>query len=107
MKRSDYLRVLLLLASVAWGSAGNIAAAQSQYETTVLTDHPEVYYWLGESPGTALAVDTSGNGHAGSYAGGVTLGLPGALAGDSDTSIAFDGTTGIVNSGIDLLSPNS
>jgi hypothetical protein len=82
-------------------------AAGSNYEATILADHPVVYYRLGEPPGTAVAVDTSGNGHAGIYAGGVTLGLPGALAGDSDTSVAFDGTSGIVNSGIDLLSPSS
>jgi hypothetical protein len=68
----------------------------SAYPTVVLGDHPAAYYRLGEVSGNA-AVDSSGNAHSGTYLGGVTLGQPGAPAGDSDTSVAFNGVNGIVD----------
>jgi hypothetical protein len=51
-------------------------------------------YWrLGEPSGTAAADETAA--HPGTYsAPGVTLGAPGALTDDPDTSAAFDGASG-------------
>ncbi|HEX8075089.1 MAG TPA: LamG-like jellyroll fold domain-containing protein [Thermoleophilaceae bacterium] len=55
-----------------------------------------VSYWrLGESSGTA-ACDSWGS-NAGSYQGGYTLGRIGAIAGESDTAVAFNGSTGNVS----------
>jgi hypothetical protein len=68
----------------------------STYSMAIAGDQPAAYYRLGESSGTT-AIDSSGNGNHGTYLGGVTLGQPGALAGDSDTSVAFNGVDGIVD----------
>jgi hypothetical protein len=62
----------------------------STYATVILGDHPAAYYRLGEASGTT-AFDSSGNSHDGTYLGGPTLGQPGALAGDPDTSVQFNG----------------
>jgi hypothetical protein len=52
-------------------------------------------YWrLGESSGTT-ATDLTG-AHDGTYQGGYTLGVAGALTGDTNTAAAFNGTTGYV-----------
>jgi RHS repeat-associated protein len=44
---------------------------------------------------TAMAADASGHGRTATYAGGVTLGQPGAVA-DGGLSASFDGSTGAV-----------
>ena len=64
-------------------------AGQTTYRSTVLSDSPLAYYRLGEASGTAAA-DGSGNGHAGSYSGAVTLGAAGLVSG-SDTAADFSG----------------
>jgi hypothetical protein len=61
----------------------------------VLADGPIAYWRLGERTGTT-AVDSSGHAHTGTYMGGVTLGVPGALVGDFDTAARFNGTSGMV-----------
>src|SRR5205823_5732475 len=51
-----------------------------------------VGYWrLGEASGTTAADETA-SPHPGTYLGGVLLGQPGAIQGDSDTAPSFDGT---------------
>jgi hypothetical protein len=42
-----------------------------------------------------VAADSSGNGHTGTYVGGPTLGVAGALFGDSDTAVEFNGGQGV------------
>jgi concanavalin A-like lectin/glucanase superfamily protein len=71
------------------------AAALAGYRDEVLADAPGAYWRLGEASGTTAADDT---GHAsGTYVGGVVLGRPGALAGDSNTAAAFDGSNDTVS----------
>jgi len=77
--------------------------AASNYSTAVLSDHPVVYYRLGEA-NPAVAVDSSGNGHSALYVGGVVLGQSGAIDVDNDTSVGFDGSTGYVNCAFDPFS---
>ena len=60
------------------------------YRTQVLADEPLAYWRLGESSGTSAA-DASGNANTGTYAGSPALGATGALAGNSDTAVSFDG----------------
>ena len=49
-------------------------------------------HWrFGERPGSTELLDSSANGNHGTYLGGVTLGIPGALANDTDTAARFDG----------------
>lgn len=70
------------------------------YRSVVMSDKPVAYYRLGETSGT-IAADETGQ-HAGTYQGGVTLGVPGALVGDPSSAIALDGTSGYVSIGTTL-----
>src|SRR5437868_10583221 len=83
-------RVYLALAALTWLLGGGWAEAD--YKSTILADAPVAYYRLGESAG-GFAADSSGSGLGGIYFGGVTLGVAGGIAGDSDTAVAFDGAT--------------
>jgi hypothetical protein len=86
-------RVYLALAAAGWLLGGGQVWAD--YKSSVLADHPSAYYRLGEADGH-FAADSSGNGLTGLYFGGVTKGVPGAVAGDSNTAVSFDGLTGHV-----------
>lgn len=74
------------------------SGAASRYATEVASDGPLVYLRLGEAPGATVAGDATGHGNTGTLGKGHTLGAAGAIAGDPDTAIHFDG----VHSGIDL-----
>jgi hypothetical protein len=66
------------------------------YDSVVTSNRYSVSYWrLGEAVGATTAVDSKGN-NDGTYVGGVTLGQPGFVVGDSDTAAQFDGSTGYV-----------
>jgi len=74
-------------------------AAPAGYHAAVLADSPYVFYEFGETTGTN-AIDSSANGFNGTYVGGAILGAAGDNAGgNSDTAIAFDGTTGYASVG--------
>jgi hypothetical protein len=94
MSIRDMSTALILTALAAsWSSK---VEAGSFYEQTVLADHPTAYYRLGELSGST-AVDSSGNGHNGTYLGGVALGQSGAIVDDPNTSAGFNGTSSIVD----------
>ena len=76
-------------------SNGSSDATADTYAGTILADHPVGYWRLGESMGL-VAHDASGQGFDGTYEGGVTLGVPGAIANDPDTAVTLDGSTGFV-----------
>jgi hypothetical protein len=73
-------------------TVGSSAPGQtgSAYADAVLADAPVGYWRLGETAGTS-AVDSSGHAHAGTYLGGVVLGVPGALPNDTNAAARFDG----------------
>jgi glucose/arabinose dehydrogenase/PKD repeat protein len=76
------------------------APTGATYKDAVLADSPLAYWRLGETSGTTVG-DSSGNSRSGSYAGGVSLAQPGALAGDADTSAYFNGGAAhVVRSGL-------
>ncbi len=81
--------------TVDYRSAG-LPTPPDYYADAVLADHPLAYYPLSDAAGSTTAVDVSGNGYDGTYQGGVTLGVTGALPDDSDTAAEFDGSTGCV-----------
>ncbi|HEV2034230.1 MAG TPA: LamG-like jellyroll fold domain-containing protein [Candidatus Dormibacteraeota bacterium] len=67
-------------------------APTATYASTVLGDHPQLYYRLDDS-GCCVAVDASGNGLNGTYgASSVTYGTAGLIAGDTNTAITNNGT---------------
>ena len=71
------------------GSGSDAGVAGSPYAATVLADAPSAYWRLGEASGTTAADEK--NAAPGTYAGGVTLGTPGAVVGDANTAASFDG----------------
>ena len=71
-------------------------APSMSYNETVLHDHPSLYYRLGESPSSTTALDSSVNGLNGSYGSAATLGLRGAIIGDSNTAVSGNGTGPLV-----------
>jgi hypothetical protein len=73
------------------GSSDGGEGGVLSYAATVLSDGP-IAYWRLDDTTTATAKDISGNGHDGSYQGGVTLGVRGAIANDLDSAVQFDGS---------------
>ncbi|HEY1696589.1 MAG TPA: LamG domain-containing protein [Polyangiaceae bacterium] len=87
-------------AADAPGEAASVEAsvdAAVTYPSVVMADLPLSYWRFGEASGT-VAVDQMGATN-GTYVGGVTLGAPGAIAGDGDTAATFDGATAYVDMG--------
>jgi hypothetical protein len=72
--------------------------AQVSYRDEVWVDAPAGFWRLGEQAGT-VAADETPNASQGSYQGGVTLGLAGALASDPDSAAGFDGANDLVTMG--------
>ena len=70
---------------------------QPTYSTEATADAPTAYWRLGESSGSAA--DASGHSNTGSYVNTPTLSTTGAIAGDTDTAVTFDGSTEYVNAG--------
>jgi hypothetical protein len=69
--------------------AGTMTATSSFYRAAVIADGPTAYWRLGETSGTTAA-DAMGAHHGGS-GGFITLGVPGALANDTDKAFSTDG----------------
>lgn len=60
------------------------------YRAAILADLPIAYWRLGESVGP-VAKDETGH-FDGTYQGGCGVGVPGAIPGDANTAVSFDGT---------------
>src|SRR2546423_6604464 len=95
---------LLIAASAVLALAGPSAASAatctgstgSPYSNGITATRGVVSYWrLGESSGTAACDSWGPNG--GTYQGGYSLGRVGAPAGDSNTAVGLDGSTGQVS----------
>jgi RHS repeat-associated protein len=92
----------VLLAVVAIRAIDVWITVASSYSQAILSDNPSVYYRLDETSGTTMA-DSSGAGRNGSYQSGMTYGISGALASDSDTAVAPNGNiAGTYSSGAGL-----
>jgi fibronectin type 3 domain-containing protein len=85
--------------SVGTSSYSNTVAVITQggtpgFPASVVADAPVSYWRLNETGGT-LATDSMGN-NPGTYAGGYTQGLPGALGSDPDPAVLLNGTSGYI-----------
>ena len=90
------LRALVLGVAAAGAFACGGAGTITTYADTVSADHPTSYWRFGDPAGDAArARDETGAAPA-ALTDGVTRGVPGALAGDTDTAFAFDGAHGSV-----------
>ncbi len=67
------------------------------YFQVVAADSPQAYWRLDEPVGSTTAHDATGNHYDGTYVGGVTLAVKGAIANDQDTAASFDGATAWVD----------
>jgi acid phosphatase type 7 len=87
------LAVFAISPGRAWATC---SSGQSSYSGVVSSTAGLIGYWrLGEPSGT-VACDFTGHNN-GSYVGGFTLGVPGAISGDPDTAVGLDGSTGQVS----------
>jgi hypothetical protein len=78
-----------------------VGAALGQYEQAVEDTTGIWHFWpMGESSGSSFADLVSGADATAS--GGVTLGEPGGLVGDSSTSALFNGSSGAAQAPVDL-----
>ena len=75
---------------------------QNSYEGVVVSLNPYAYWRFGEKSGT-IAKEFI-NAFNGKYDDGQTLGQAGALKGDNDTAVLFDGSRYVTTSGLDLQS---
>jgi Concanavalin A-like lectin/glucanases superfamily len=77
------------------GNVGDVGLGDTPltYRDVVLADLPTAYWRLGDLATTAH--DELGN-NDGTYTGNCARGIAGAIAGDSDTAIGFDGTSCMV-----------
>ncbi len=87
--------VAVSLKSVS-GSTSIAAGIGASYAAACLATGPVAYWRLGEASGTSAA-DATGNGHTGTYVASPTLGVAGALTGDSDTAVTLNGSTQYVS----------
>ena len=69
------------------------------HEVTGLSPQPTSYWRLADLPGTTAAVDASGHGHTGLYHHYPTMGVAGALNGDPNTAVSFNGTDNYLSDG--------
>jgi len=67
-----------------------LADARESYRDVVLSDHPVAYWRLGDID--PIARDEIGS-NDGAYSGACTQGAAGAIAGDMNTAVTFDGST--------------
>jgi hypothetical protein len=70
----------------AAAGAGGVGGAADSYAATVLADSPLGYWRLDDT--SLMALDSSGNGHHGSYQGGLLQEQPGVLAGNAAATFA-------------------
>jgi hypothetical protein len=89
-------------AATHFTASGRTLAGASAYASAVAADAPAGYWRLGDSAGSSTLADTSGQNHPATISGKVTLGAPGALAGDANTAATFDGSTGFARTGTPL-----
>ncbi|GLY28684.1 LamG-like jellyroll fold domain-containing protein [Kineosporia sp. NBRC 101731] len=88
----------------ATSTAVTVATTVPPYQSAVEADSPSLYWRLGQSAGP-VAADSSAQLDAGTFAGGVTHGQSGAVAGNP--AVTFDRSTGYVSSEVTRPSPST
>ncbi len=86
--------------TAATTAAVSVGGSTTSYGSTVLADHPTVFYRLDEPPGTGLMADSAGANHFGHYANScLTLGVAGPLATDPSTGASSSACNNIGTGG--------
>ncbi|WP_210480609.1 PKD domain-containing protein [Naasia sp. SYSU D00948] len=73
-------------------STSSVPVPTDAYGAAIYNSQPELYWRLDESSSATAVIDYSGNGNGGTYAGGVTKPVAGALTGNPSTAASFDGS---------------
>jgi hypothetical protein len=92
--------VLALAASSLLGMAPAAASAETYREAVEGTTGVSHFWPMGEASGSSFE-DAVGSANA-EVVGGVTLGEPGGLVGDSSTSVLFNGSSGAARASVNL-----
>jgi Concanavalin A-like lectin/glucanases superfamily len=92
ISRRKMLKLAALAGATGFVGGGLVrtAEASDSYSSVVLAKGPVGYWRLGETTGFT-ASDSSGDGYDGVYLGNPTLGQVGAINGDPDASVGFNG----------------
>jgi hypothetical protein len=93
-------------ATTTTASSVTPTGATHPYTYSVLSDSPTFYYRLDESGGTS-ALDSSGNGSAGTEMASPTQGSAGQLATDTDTGLALNGSSQYVYGNTSYVNPTT
>lgn len=86
-------------------TSATVAGAAGSYASAINGDNPTSYWRLGEASGS-IAADSSSYLRAGTYAGTRAAKATGAILGDSDTAVTFDGSTGVAGAAVQQPTPN-
>lgn len=70
-------------------------ASSETYRSVILRAGPVAYWRLGESAGASTAFDETPNAHHGKYLSAPRFEQPGAISGDGNRSVTFDGTSSV------------
>lgn len=96
-------RMGVMAALAALVTAGAVSSMAQDYRSVVLSFDPYAYWRLGETSGTVAADEVAGRN--GTYTANQTLGQTGAIKGDSDKAVAFNGS-GYITAPLDFQSGN-
>ena len=89
---------IVLVGVALLATSASVLAVPLTYRDEVLADNPAGYWRLAETSGST-AVDETANANGGTYLGGVTRGVLGALPGDPNRAARFDGADDRVSMG--------
>ncbi|GEM_PF-2976466 len=98
-------RVATHFAAATNATAAELSTANA-WTQTIRDDGPSQWWRLGETTGTT-AVDASSEGSSPGVYSSPTLGATGAIVGDPDTAVTFNGTSGGVTLPDDVISSRS
>ncbi|TFW00235.1 PKD domain-containing protein [Leifsonia flava] len=83
------------------------AAPADSYGARVFNDSPDLYWRLNEGVGAGTANDSGTSDNDGSYTGGVTKGITGAISGTTNKAASFNGSNGLVASNAVFSNPKN
>jgi len=96
-------RIRLILPTILIAGSSLLARADNTFSNAVASLSPVAFWPLNETTQPPLAgniasnLGTAGAAYDGYYGSGVTAGVSGALAGSSDTAVAFNGSAGYLD----------
>jgi len=90
--RAVFLVMAFTLAAIGYSPSAKADenSYSRPYQDVILADNPSIYWRFGEAGGP-LGYDKTINHYDTTYIGNPSLGMPGAIVGDADTAVGFNG----------------